>query len=680
MQNTTTNNTGASNGVNTMADVLDSPKLPGLSIVVVAYNEEGSLEQVITTALKVSKEIAEFFEIIIINDGSNDQTGYIADRLARTHKEIKVIHHIVNIGYGSAQKRGFAHAQYDFITVVPADNQFDMCDLRKYIPLIRDADIVIGVRRTRNDSMHRRLYTKMFRFLMRLMFGIKFWDIGWVHLYRKSVINGLKLESQGMGINAEIIIQARNCGCRFREVNVQYLPRISGTSTTDKLSNILIALKEFMVIWYRNYLEPVGAERLTGSYPDPDLSGAGREATHLHIPPATLKQYLSSPKPLSRWLPFHYHYFPPLLRLGVAQFVSNKKPLWHQVAGLREDFSGDATVRMGTKKEDLAECQPNIVLAGSDGPRWPDHKRYALILTHDVDSQDGFRNIPRLQEIEAKFGLRSTWNIVAHHYRIDFPRLEQLVATGNEIGSHGYNHNNKLAYLTVDKMNRCLAECVKNLKDYHPKGFRSPSLCRTPRLFQQLAKFFIYDSSIPANPVPFWCRANNLTTEPVPTRHLPDRTISVVRAGNNTLGLARHPSERKFVRAENDPPERVFRAGVGLARQNGTLGLVFPFFIGSLVELPLTMPMEIDLLIRRFSWRQIHEVWLSQLIRIKSAGGLVVLNTHPESHLSGSKQGRATYTAFLKQVASDSDAWITLAQTIALSEKKRAEERLTHNL
>jgi len=230
--------------------------LSSLSVIIPAFNEEESLEEVVRASLKVAAAISKRSEIVIVNDGSLDRTGEIATRLAEEHANVRAIHHPRNRGFGSTQKTGFANARYEYLTLVPADKQFDVRCLRKFTYLIPECDVVAGYRVKRKDKAHRRLNTKVFRMVMRLMFGVNLKDINWVKLFRRKVFDHMQITFDGIGVDAEIMVKAQHHGCRFREVWVSYLPRTTGESTGDKPTRVVMTLMELLILWLRIHLWP----------------------------------------------------------------------------------------------------------------------------------------------------------------------------------------------------------------------------------------------------------------------------------------------------------------------------------------------------------------------------------------------------------------------------------------
>src|SRR3989344_6390354 len=130
-------------------------KLSSLSIFFPFWNEEKNVEPVVSKAAAIAPEIANEWEILIIDDGSSDGTLKKAYQLAQKDKNIKVITHLPNRGYGAALKEGFEHSKYDFIVFTDGDGQFDFSEINKFVEQIGDSDMVIGFRKKRRDTFTR---------------------------------------------------------------------------------------------------------------------------------------------------------------------------------------------------------------------------------------------------------------------------------------------------------------------------------------------------------------------------------------------------------------------------------------------------------------------------------------------------------------------------------------------
>ena len=215
-----------------------------LSVFFPAYNEEGNIERVVLDAKKVLEETAETWEIIIVDDGSKDRTGEIADKLAEKHDGIRVIHNKPNKGYGGALKTGFEAAKYGWVAFTDADGQFDFSEIKKFIDKQKEtnADLVLGIRTNRADSLVRKLFTLVWsKILPRILLGLRVTDYSCgFKLIRKKVYGDVQpLVGEEKVTQIEMLTKAQRKGFRFAEVGVSHYPRQSGHATGDDLNVIM---------------------------------------------------------------------------------------------------------------------------------------------------------------------------------------------------------------------------------------------------------------------------------------------------------------------------------------------------------------------------------------------------------------------------------------------------------
>jgi glycosyltransferase involved in cell wall biosynthesis len=220
-----------------------------LSLVIPAYNEAGNLEEIVHQALGALPGLVSDFEVLVVDDGSTDGTSGLADRLAEKNERVRVVHHPHNLGYGQAQISGFRNARGELVALVPADNQFHIEDLARYLPLVKDADIVLGIRTRRQDTWLRKVVSRIFNFSMALIFGLRLKDINWVKLYKRRVLGAVDIECNGFAIDAEILVKAKSKGFRFAQVEVPHYPRRWGEPTGVNVRNILGTARELLWLW-----------------------------------------------------------------------------------------------------------------------------------------------------------------------------------------------------------------------------------------------------------------------------------------------------------------------------------------------------------------------------------------------------------------------------------------------
>src|SRR5438552_18549915 len=152
-------------------------RLPSLSIFFPCYNEEANVERVTRAALAAAPKYADAFEIIMVDDGSKDRTGEIADRLAAEIPQVRAVHNVPNRGYGGAVARGLKEARMDWIFFTDGDGQFDIEELPRLIELLDSGDFAVGYRIQRADPFIRLVNAKLWGTLVRTLFGLKVRDI-----------------------------------------------------------------------------------------------------------------------------------------------------------------------------------------------------------------------------------------------------------------------------------------------------------------------------------------------------------------------------------------------------------------------------------------------------------------------------------------------------------------------
>jgi glycosyltransferase involved in cell wall biosynthesis len=216
------------------------------------YNEEGNIEQAVTAALAVLSEVTDEHEVIVVDDGSRDETGAMADQLAANNTKVRVVHHPINRGYGAAVRSGLAAARHPLMILADGDNQFDLNELPVLLRNLGDNDIISGYRIARHDPALRRLYAVMYNRTARLLFRIPIRDVNCgFKVYRKPVVERLlpQLRSTGALINVEMFARARKVGARVTEVGVHHYPREMGQPTGGNPAVIVRAFKEMLELW-----------------------------------------------------------------------------------------------------------------------------------------------------------------------------------------------------------------------------------------------------------------------------------------------------------------------------------------------------------------------------------------------------------------------------------------------
>jgi len=233
-----------------------------ISAVLPAFNEEENIETATTRMADVLRSLnLRDWEVIVVDDGSEDRTGEIACRLAAEDPDhIRVFQHKPNRGYAEALKTGFTNARHQLIFYTDSDNQFDVTEMPRLLPLIEDADIVNGFRIYRFDPLTRLVLSWGFNLMVRVIFRIKVRDIDCAFkLFRREVFEKVTIESKKFFVDAEVLAKARYFGFRIVEIGVRHYPRPAGRSTV-RPSHIPATLKELARIWINIQSKPRGKQ------------------------------------------------------------------------------------------------------------------------------------------------------------------------------------------------------------------------------------------------------------------------------------------------------------------------------------------------------------------------------------------------------------------------------------
>src|SRR4029453_7497311 len=145
---------------------------PGLSVFFPAYNDSGTIASLVIAALQAARSLTPDFEGIIVKDGSADATAEIADELARTYPQVRVVHHERNRGYGGALRSGFAAATRDLVFYTDGDAQYDPAEMEALWQAFHDGvDLVKGYKISRSDPLHRIIIGRIYHHTVKLLFG-----------------------------------------------------------------------------------------------------------------------------------------------------------------------------------------------------------------------------------------------------------------------------------------------------------------------------------------------------------------------------------------------------------------------------------------------------------------------------------------------------------------------------
>jgi len=220
----------------------------GLAVVLPAYNEEAVIAETVRECVRVLSIAAPDFEIIVVDDGSRDRTGAIADDLAAADPRVKVVHNHPNRGYGGALISGFEAASKPLTFFMDSDGQFDIHDIAFLLPLREEGHrAVLGYRRLRRDPFLRLVNAWGWNLLVSLLFRLRVRDVDCAFkLYDTNLVRVCDIHSEGAMVNTEMLVKLTKLGVPFVQVPVRHYPRRHGSATGANLKVIFHAFRELL--------------------------------------------------------------------------------------------------------------------------------------------------------------------------------------------------------------------------------------------------------------------------------------------------------------------------------------------------------------------------------------------------------------------------------------------------
>jgi glycosyltransferase involved in cell wall biosynthesis len=221
-----------------------------VSLFFPVFRDERTVRTVAEKALLVLAEVARRYEVVIVDDGSPDRAGEIADQVAKEHSAITVVHHPKNLGYGAAIRSGLAQCQYEWICFTDGDDEYDVNDLRKLIALKDFYDLIITFRYVKVYSGRRQFISWVYNKTLRTLFRTRYRDVSTgLKLIRKSLVDQIECQSNSPFIGAEITIKSMLKGYRVGEVGIQTFPREFGKGASTSVKNIQATIFDLVRVY-----------------------------------------------------------------------------------------------------------------------------------------------------------------------------------------------------------------------------------------------------------------------------------------------------------------------------------------------------------------------------------------------------------------------------------------------
>ncbi len=235
----------------------------GLSIFFPAYNDSGTIASLVITALRSARKLTPDHEVIVVNDGSADNTAEILDELARTYPEVRIVHHERNRGYGGALRSGFAAATRELVFYTDGDAQYDPAEMEVlWRAFDEGVDLVNGYKISRSDPMHRIVIGRIYHHTVKILFGLKVRDVDCdFRMMRRSIFDKVHLEKNSGVICLEMMKKITDAGFHIAEVPVHHYHRAYGKSQFFNFRRLGRTAIDVFKLWYalvirREHLKP----------------------------------------------------------------------------------------------------------------------------------------------------------------------------------------------------------------------------------------------------------------------------------------------------------------------------------------------------------------------------------------------------------------------------------------
>jgi glycosyltransferase involved in cell wall biosynthesis len=222
-----------------------------ISVFFPAFNDAQAIASLVTSALKILPTLTDEYEVLVVNDGSTDDTRTVLEELARTCKQVKVVNHPRNLGYGATLRSGFRHSTKDVIFYTDGDGQYDVRELPAlFQELTPTVDVVNGFKLGRADRSHRKLLGGIYNRLSRLLFRVPIRDVDCdFRLLRRSALERISLAASSGVIGVELVHKLASAGCVFKEVPVHHYPRTHGRSQFFTPLRVGRTIFDFFLLW-----------------------------------------------------------------------------------------------------------------------------------------------------------------------------------------------------------------------------------------------------------------------------------------------------------------------------------------------------------------------------------------------------------------------------------------------
>jgi len=227
-------------------------KVKSISVVFPLYKDRRTVKKMIFKSTKLLNKIKKKNEIIIVDDGCPQKSGFLAKQISKNMKNVRVIFHKKNKGYGAAIKTGLKNCKYEWIFQTDGDAEYDVNDLLKLLKKTENSDLIVTYRLRKKYKTSRIFISWIYNVILRLLFKTKFKDISTgSRLIKKTLIKKINLISNSPFLGAELAIKSKYSGFKVSEVGIHTYPRTFGTGSSVSLKNIFLTIKEMLKLYIK---------------------------------------------------------------------------------------------------------------------------------------------------------------------------------------------------------------------------------------------------------------------------------------------------------------------------------------------------------------------------------------------------------------------------------------------